>query len=155
MDEHIKNILTQSIMSVHPFSSQNGNCKGNIVTDKNWNITVQGSCEEIVATEVKYAAAAPADVRMSYMGSGLPYPDEESAYKGSLNIGKAPVREGAFQFTIVSPNAYYKDNGSTFVEPHVHFTIGNEYFDVPLPSAKIENRSLSSLPGRPNRSSGR
>jgi hypothetical protein len=143
-------------MSILPFSSQNGNCNGKIITDQGWNITIQGSCNVQGATEVKYAAAAPADLRMSYMGSGLPYANEEVAYEGSPNIGRVAIQSGQFQFKLVSPNAYYKNNGSTLVQPHVHFTINNEYFDVPLPSAKkFENRSLTSMPGRPNRVSGR
>jgi hypothetical protein len=66
------------------------------------------------------------------------------------------VQAGKFQFELVSPNCYYKDNGSTLLSPHVHFTIDNEYFDVPLPSAqKYANRSLTSIPGRANRATGR
>lgn len=144
-------------MSILPFSSQNGICQGRIITDESWNITVQGSCKvQAGATEVRYAAAAPADLRMSYMGSGLPFPNEEVAYEGSPNIGRVPIQSGQFQFKLISPNSYYKNNGSVLVEPHVHFTIGNEYFDAPLPSAKrFENRSLTSMPNRTNRVAGR
>lgn len=143
-------------MKVDNFSSENGNCQGKIITDDSWNITVQGVCKVMDATTVKYAAAAPADVRMSYMGSGLPFPNEEIAYEGSPNAGEAPVREGQFTFKLVSPNAYYKDNGATVVKPHVHFTIGTEYFDVPLPSAhEFPNRSLTTIKGRTNRVAGR
>ena len=143
--------------SVLPFSSANGNCEGQILTDQNWNITVNGICKLNGVNTVKYAAAAPADFRMSFMGSGLPYPSEEVAYEGSPNVGSAMISgNGSFSFTIISPNAYYKDNGSTFVEPHVHFTIGTEYFDVPLPSARrYNNRSLTTIPGRTNRATGR
>lgn len=144
-------------MSVLPFSSQNGKCQGDIICDsQHWNITIKGFCRFPGATSVKYAAAAPANMRMSYMGSGLPFPNEEIAYEGSPNMGDAPVSRGYFEFNIICPNSYYKDNGATVVEPHVHFTIGNEYFDVPLPCAKIfPNRSLTSMSGRPNRVAGR
>ena len=144
-------------MSVLPFSSSTGNCNGQITTDQNWNITVSGVCKISGASTVRYAAAAPADLRMSYMGSGLPYPSEDVAYEGSPNVGSTGIKpDGSFQFTIISPNAYYKDNGAELVEPHVHFTIGSEYFDIPLPSAKrYANRSLTSLPGRTNRATGR
>jgi hypothetical protein len=143
-------------MSVDTFSSSDGKCQGKIVTDNNWNITVNGVCEVVGGTSVRYAAAAPADLRMSYMGSGLPYPNEEVAYEGSPNIGEVPIKGGAFSFQIISPNCYYKDNGSTMVQSHVHFVIGSEYFDVPLPSArKFANRSLTGMPGRANRTAGR
>jgi hypothetical protein len=143
-------------MKVETFNSPNGNCQGKIVTDDNWNITVHGICKVMGATSVKYAAAAPADLRMSYMGSGLPYANEEIAYEGSPNMGEAQVKEGAFTFNLVSPNSYYKDNGATMVEPHVHFTIDTEYFEVPLPSARrFPNRSLTTIDGRANRVTGR
>jgi len=157
MDELIsKKICVYDIMSVLPFSSQSGNCQGQIIIDQNRNITVRGTCTVPNAVVVKYAAAAPADMRMSYTGSGLPYPNEEVAYEGSPNIGDAPVVGNNFVFNIVNPNAYYKDNGATMVQPHVVFTINNEYFDVPLPpTMQIPNRSLSGLPDRPNRTAGR
>lgn len=143
-------------MNTLPFTSKTGNCKGTVTADKDWNITVQGACNIPNADTVKYAAAAPADLRMGRAGSGLPYPSEQVAYEGSPNIGEVPVKHGRFSFKVVSPNCYYVDNGSKMVHPHVHFTIGNEYFDVPLPNAmRFANRSLTALPGRYNRASGR
>lgn len=143
-------------MSVVPFTSANGNCQGKIFTDEKWNITVNGICKVSGASFVKYASSAPPDIRMSYMGSGLPYPNEEVAYEGSVNVGKAPINNGTFTFNLVSPNAYYKENGSKLVAPHVHFTIGSEYFDIPLPMARqFPNRSLTAMVDRRNRSTGR
>ena len=148
-------------MTTFPFSSKNGNCHGNITIDHQWKITVEGKCSIPGATEVKYAAAAPANLRMSYMGSGLPYPNEDVAYEGSMNVGQAPITQpgaaggaGSFRFVIFCPNSYYMNNGSQLVEPHVHFTIGREYFDIPLPSP-FKNRSLTSIAGRANRAARR
>lgn len=142
---------------VATFRSDNGNCQGRILADsEGWKYTIQGTCKGVAGSKVKYMAAAPPDLRLSYMGSGLPYGNEEIAYEGSPNAGEAPVSgNGSFQFQVVRPNAYYKDNGSTLVQPHVHFTIGNDYFDVALGITNMSNRSLSSLPGRTNRSTGR
>lgn len=138
-------------MSALPFSSQNGNCQGQIIIDQNLVITIKGRCN-VPGDEIKYAAAAPANFRLSYMGSGLPFPNEDIAYEGSPNIGKAPIINGKFEFAVTCPNSYYKDNGATVVDPHVHFTVGSEYFDIPLPLAKLfPNRSLTSIHGRPNR----
>jgi len=93
---------------------------------------------------------------MSYMGAGLPFPNEEVAYEGSPNVGEVPIVNGAFSFSIINPNSYYVSSGTKLVEPHVHFTIGSEYFDVPLPMAQqVANRSLTSMAGRPNRVVGR
>lgn len=145
-------------MNTFPFSSQNGNCSGTITIDHQWKITVEGQCMLPNAKVVKYAAAAPANSRMSYMGSGLPFPNEDVAYEGSVNIGQVPITQpgdtegsGRFRFVIHSPNSYYTNNGSKLVEPHVHFTIGREYFDIPLPSP-FKNRSLTHMADRTRRS---
>ena len=138
------------------FNSDNGKCQGQILTDSNqWVFTIQGVCKNVTGNTVKYMAAAPPDLRQSYMGSGLPFGNEEIAYEGSPNKGEATINGSNFSFTVISPNAYYKDNGSTLVKPHVHFTVGQDYFDVALGVGHIANRSLTNLPGRPNRSTGR
>jgi hypothetical protein len=143
-------------MKVETFKSANGNCQGQIVTDDDWNMVINGLCKITGARTVKYAASAPADLRMSYMGSGLPFPNEDVAYEGTVNMGEVNITNDAFTFKLVSPNSYYKNNGATLVAPHVHFTIGTEYFDIPLPSARLfPNRSLTSIKGRPDRVIGR
>ncbi len=140
-------------MNISSFSSANGICHGKIVSD-GWNIAVDGICKSVAPT-VRYAAAAPPDLRGSYMGSGLPFPNEEVAYEGSPNVGEVPCNAGKFSFTLVNPNSYYKNNGTSLVSPHVMFTIGDQYFDVPMPSKLVPDRSLTSMPGRPNRAIGR
>lgn len=143
-------------MVVDSFKSDSGNCQGEISTNNNWNITVTGTCKVAGCNVLRYEAAAPADLRMSYMGSGLPYPNKEVACQGSPNKGEVRIRNGKFTFQLISPNYYYKDNGSTLVSPHVEFTVGRELFDVPLPSAyRFTDRSLTSMPGRTNRATGR
>ena len=140
-------------MNISSFTSANGICHGNITTD-GWNIKVDGMCK-IDAPTVRYAASAPPDIRASYMGSGLPFPNEEVAYEGSSNVGEVPCSSGKFSFRLVNPNSYYKSNGTILVNPHVMFTIGDQYFDVPIPTTTIAGRSLTSMAGRPNRVIGR
>jgi len=135
------------------FKSLDGKCSGTIVKDNHGLLTISASTS-VYGNELKYIAAAPADLRTSYMGSGLPFANPEMAYEGTENRGVASVVNGRFQITVKTPNAYYVNNGTKLILPHVHVDIGNEYFDIPLGDA-IPSRSLSSLPGKPNRSTRR
>jgi hypothetical protein len=142
---------------VATFDTDSGKCKGRILADaNNWVFTVQGQYKGTGVTELKYMAAAPPDLRQSYMGSGLPFATADMAYEGSPNKGETKIAaDGTFSFTVIRPNAYYVNNGSKMVNPHVHFTIGKEYFDVALGVGNMQNRSLTGLPGRPERSTHR
>ena len=135
------------------FKSSNGKCSGTIVKDNNGLITVSGSLS-VSGDSLKYIASAPADLRSSYMGSGLPFGNPQIAYEETENRGVVPVVNGKFQLQVNSPNAYYVDCGSKLISPHVHVAIGDEYFIIPLGDT-IPSRSLSSLPGKPNRSTRR
>ena len=134
------------------FTSDNGKCSGQITVDKdNWVYTIVGGCKTDSSDKLNYVASAPATFRQSYMGSGLPYPNEEIAYDNTPNRGEAAIHNGKFSFSVISPNSYYINNGSVLVKPHVQFTIGTELFVVSLGVEPIANRSLTSLPGRPVR----
>jgi hypothetical protein len=135
------------------FKSLNGKCSGTISKANNGVITINGSCGSS-GNVLKYIAASPVDLRASYMGSGLPFANPDMAYEGTVNRGLAPVVNGKFQITVQSPNSYYVKCGTMLILPHVHVAIGDEYFDIPLGDA-IPSRSLSSLPGKPNRSTRR
>jgi len=100
---------------------------------------------------IEYIAAAPCDFRMSYAGSGLPWPNEDVAYGQTPNRGKV---SGDFKFEILYPNAYYVNNGSTMVQPHVHLFTSSGELDVKLGAPLVPNRSLKHLPGRPRRTTG-
>lgn len=132
------------------FKSANGLCEGTISID-NQHVVVKGYCQ-IPAQSMKYMAAAPPDFRMSRDGSGLPWANPNMAYDNTPNKGEIPIVNGSFTFTLVRPNCYYMDNGAKLIAPHVHFTIGNQHFDVELGIPCIPNRSLKSLPGKFNRS---
>lgn len=150
-----KNNLGLNIMAqVDKFNTPK--CSGVIHTDSDgWEITVQGVCQ-VNASSLRYAAASPPDLRMSRAGSGLPFPNDTVAYEGSPNVGEVPVSKGRFSFKVTCPNSYYTKNGSELVKPHVHVTVGTEYIDIPLASARVAaNRSLTSMPGRSKRSTGR
>jgi len=141
-------------MNASKFQSNNGTCSGTVIYD-NDKIYIQGKCVNIKNAPLSYTASAPADRRAASMGSGLPFGTPEMAYEGTPNKGIAVINEkGLFQFMITKPNSYYVKGGSMMIPPHVHVTIGNEYFVIPL-GQPIPNRSLSNLPGMPIRSSRR
>jgi len=132
-------------------------CTGVVEVDTNtWVYTIKGTSRSMFHNgTVKYTASAPPDLRMSFSGSALPFPNEEVAYGGSVNKGEVPLIGSKFTFKVLSPNSYYKNNGSTLVKPHVIFSIDKHYFDIDIGKPFTPNRSLSSLPGRHTRSNGR
>lgn len=135
----------------------NDKCTGVVLADDDgWIIKVKGQCgnQQDCGKILKYSASAPADFRQSRAGSGLPYPNKDIAYGASTNNGEVRVESnGTFEFDLVYPNAYYINNGSTLVAPHVHFSIGDgTAYDLKLGSPFVENRSLKHLYGRPRRS---
>ena len=94
-------------------------------------------------------AAAPADRRTTFTGSGLPFPCE------SFGPGQGPTLVrlepgGAFTATVLEPNAW-QDEAGVIHGPEVRLTItrtggAREVHHVPLPgSARIPFRSLTYL----------
>lgn len=75
---------------------------------------------------VKYWAPNPPDYRYSYMGSALPFPNEDVAYENTPNIGVKEVIGDSFEFSLQYPNSYYVDMMTKFVEPHVHIQVCHE-----------------------------
>ena len=133
------------------------NCQGRVtIAPDMWNITVEGTVRSPQDKKLRYIAAAPPDRRASYMGSALPFANAEMAYDSTPNKGEIDLSSGAsFKFNLVRPNAYYRANGSQLLMPHVQFAIGKDVFDVPLGLLPYPDRSLSSLPGRRDRSTHR
>lgn len=109
---------------------------------------------------VSYQAPGAPDLRLSREGSGLPFPNADVAFSGSDNSGIVNCIGGSFQFTLDYPNSYYTGQGRVLVTPHILVKARTSYgsvreANVPLVDNLFENRSLTSLPGRPNRMSGR
>jgi len=120
------------------------NCQGEVIRD-GYVFTVQGTCASDHGF-VTYTASAPPDVRHSFSGSGLPFPNEMTAYENSPNSGRVDIVNGHFSFDVVYPNSYYQKNGSELVRPHVLFVIDNEYYDIGLGHNFVKYKSLTSLP---------
>jgi hypothetical protein len=90
--------------------------------------TIRGSIKEyVVDRKLVYAAAAPADRRASFSGSGLPFPNANQAFDNTPNIGTVLTDPGSGSFTIQIkvPNAYYVGLGSVYVQPKIYLNWHN------------------------------
>jgi len=117
---------------------------------------------------VRYRAAEPQDLRLSISGSALPFPGPEVAF-GPINSGTAYVDEnGRFQFKIYEPNSYYLNDdimngvgqGKIFALPHLIIRVdgpnnSRSEFNISLKSSTPQLRSLTGLPQKMVRSTGR
>jgi len=111
-------------------------------------------------TKVRYWAANSPDSHLSLTGTALPFPNREVAFNPSMNVGNVVSDDrGRISFQITHPNSYYTCTGRQLIPPHLNFAIdfGNgqeKLYYVPLNNG-YRSRSLTNLPGRPNRSTGR
>lgn len=106
---------------------------------------------------VHYIASTPPTRGYSYSGSALPYPNPEVAYSESQSRGTAVVdADGDFIIEIEQPNSYYVRQGTVLLEPHIHIYDQKEgqLYKIAL-GQSVSNRSLTGLPGRPDRSARR
>ena len=130
---------------------ENDLISGNIYYDK-LKYTIKGKLANWDVHSLKYNAAAPGDLRLSYSGSLLPFATADQAYDTSPNTGEVTVNDGNFEFVVMSPNSYYVNNGVDLVEPHVNLILeGDKKMSLKL-GHHFPNRSLKHLIGRPNRS---
>jgi len=130
----------------------NGDMNGEIFLDGDM-YTVRGTLSSLAGPQtLRYWAAAPTERRQSLVGSGLPFANEEQAMDSSPNQGSFQINNGRFDFAVRSPNAYYTCQGNTLVYPHVNLFLEplRRQYTLEL-GTPVPNRSLLSLPGRPNR----
>ena len=72
---------------------------------------------------VKYSSANPPTYNSSFSGSGLPYPNENSAFENTPNRGIVAVVNNKFSISIRYPNSYYINMGTDYVEPHIRLVL--------------------------------
>lgn len=84
--------------------------------------TVHVQIPDIVdSLDVMYIAAAPADMRLSFSGSALPFANVEQAFDCSSTSGKAKLdQDRSFEVTIPTPNSYYAAMGTVLVGPTLY-----------------------------------
>jgi len=118
--------------------------------------TIRGKLVSPSPQTLRFWAAAPADRRLSLLGSGLPFATEKQAMEETPNQGSFQVTDGTFEFAVEAPNTYYTCQGNTTVHPHVNILLEplKRQYKLQL-GPSIPNRSLHSLPGAPNRATFR
>lgn len=103
---------------------------------------------------LKYWAANPILRNYSYAGSGLPYPNPETAYENTPNQGYINLDpDGSFNIKLDHPSGYYVRLGKILLKPHIHLKL--EGYDQVYTITLADNfpyRSLKNLPNMPNRS---
>jgi len=104
---------------------------------------------------IRYWAASAPDYHLSVAGTALPFANSEIAFS-SANSGTIKAdNAGLFTIDLCSPNSYYTCGGRQLIPPSVNFAINfgsnaEKVYYVPL-SIGYRDRSLSALPGRPDR----
>ena len=166
MNNDVENLISASSEMVykvisHPYiyvSFQGCDLAGNITYDETKGlIYVHGRLPEYANTALNYIAAAPIHRNYSYAWSGLPYPNPEVAYGNTPNKGVVEVdHSGEFKLCLLQPSAYYVRQSKILLDPHVYINpVGtNQLFTITV-SKPVPNRSLTSLPDRPNRTEPR
>ena len=122
-------------------------CEGIIENTGDGNIEITGKLK--IGSEkakVVYWAANPADMNISFSGSGLPFPSPEIAFQNTKNVGSVMTEGGVFKIKLYYPSAYYVALGSLYVPPHIHLKICKEgydkYFSIKI-GAGIPYRTLT------------
>lgn len=73
---------------------------------------------------VEIIAPNPIDRRMSYTGSGLPFPCAAIAFEKTPNYKKLMKEDnGIFRLFFMYPNSYYTEDGFTRIPPSIFFIL--------------------------------
>ena len=102
------------------FSSQY--CRARINCVNNSDLTVEGSLiEQPIDNLLYYIAAAPADYKASFTGSGLPFQNQIQAFDNTPNRGEIAL-DGSREFKIrlLFPNSYCVGLGSVTIPPTLY-----------------------------------
>lgn len=75
----------------------------------NLNVPVIIDNEDIMDSKVEYIACAPPERRMSFNGSGLPFPSIENAFSVTPNVGvvEGVSKNKEFTIPLIHPNSFY------------------------------------------------
>lgn len=110
---------------------QEGACEAKYDFKDNKHLTVRIKINEAVAdNKVFFIAAAPAEFRASYTGSGLPFANPSQAFHNTENQGHIILdtsREGTIHMSF--PNAYYAGLGTDYVPPTLYLVYDNGYME--------------------------
>jgi hypothetical protein len=103
---------------------QEAYCIGKIIENPGrYDITIQGQlAEKPDHGVITYLAAAPADHRYSFSGSGLPFSNQIQAFQGTPNKGVIKIWGTKFQIKLLYPNSYYVGLGTVKIPPTLFLT---------------------------------
>lgn len=121
-------------------------CNGQIKELSKNDIIVKGTIEEQVKdNKIFYIAAAPADHRANYTGSGLPFYNQIQAFENTPNIGIINIGyNNTFEIKLLTPNSYMVGLGSVTIPPTLYI----EFIDL---NGKKKNISIKVSNGIPYR----
>ena len=98
-------------------------CSGKVSVSQYGDVTVKGKVNS--DSKIIFWASAPPGYLQSFTGSGLPFPNPETAYENTPNKGVIRAQNGEFTIKMYYPNSFYIDLGTTYVPPHINFQICN------------------------------
>lgn len=119
-------------------------------------VTLNGSINDTIkGYTLRYMAASPADRRMSYSGSGLPYASPQMAFENSPSKGEIELDLGnSFTVSFEMPSSYYTNLGTNLIQPSVYLKYNNGVEDItisielaqPIPYRMLTYPSRHTLP---------
>jgi hypothetical protein len=114
-------------------------CSGVVVNEGSGNVVVQGTLKEGNAdSKIMYFAANPAEeIKQSFSGSGLPFPNPDIAFHNTSNVGAVNAVNGQFTIRLNYPNSYYVGMGSLYIPPHIHLKLCEPGFENKIHSIKL------------------
>lgn len=139
--------MPNHIVSSIPFHEDG--CSGYVQHTMTNDVIIEGRFEGRVNDQTwTYRAAAPADMRASFTGSGLPFTSPEMALQGSPNVGTVTIDStNSFKITVKMPNSYYAAHGTVLVRPTVYLMQGDRTISIVVEHS-IPYRTLTYQNGR-------
>jgi hypothetical protein len=115
-------------------------CRAKIQT-VNHDIIVQGVINDHVKErKIRYIAAAPADYKNTFSGSGFPFVSQLQAFDSTPNFGDIGLTfQNEFKIKLILPNSYAVGLGSIIVPPTLFIMYYNENNQEKLISIKLSD----------------
>ena len=115
-------------------------CDGEIKINGKNDILVKGRIHDSVKDKrVFYIAAAPADYRSSFTGSGLPFANQVQAFDSTPNVGMVELDDKKFEIGLMLPNSYIVGLGSVTIPPTLYIEYLNGENRVRQITIKLSN----------------
>ena len=95
-------------------------CEGIVLDSGSGEFIVRGTIQTLSPNaKLLFWASNPPTYTTSYSGSGLPYPNPETAFENTPNKGAVKIEGGKFEFRVQYPNSYYAGLASLLIPPSV------------------------------------